>query len=147
MVTAFDVPGQKLVEYIAEEFKKNELFSPPHWALFVKTGPQAQRPPDNPKWWYYRVASILRKVYIKGPIGTERLRVYYGGRKRGRSRPERTVKCGGKNIRTILQQLEEAKYVKKLGKKGRVVTKEGRSFVDKMATQLYRELYAKGEEK
>src|SRR3712207_7161429 len=33
-------------------------------------------------WWYTRSASLLRKVYIHGPIGISDLKSMYGGRKR-----------------------------------------------------------------
>ncbi|WP_181933468.1 40S ribosomal protein S19, partial [Pyrobaculum aerophilum] len=54
-------------------------------------------------------------------------------------RPERTRKAGGAIIRKILQQLEQAGYVAKT-KQGRVLTPEGRSLVDRIATKIAKEL-------
>ncbi len=154
MPTAYDVPGQILVERLARKLfeEYNNHVKPPKWAFFVKTGPHKERPPDDPAdkayngspgWWYYRAASILRQVYLNGPIGVSRLRTRYGGiRKRGYE-PGRFQKGYAKIIRTILQQLEEAGLVKKVedGKrKGRVVTEKGRSLIDKVATEIYKEL-------
>ena len=59
-------------------------------------------------WWYIRAASIMRKLYIYGPVGVGSLRTAYGYRAKigDKTRPERTRKAGGAIIRKILQQLE-----------------------------------------
>jgi hypothetical protein len=36
----------------------------------------------NPDWWFVRAASMLRKLYLRGPIGVSRMRKFYGGRHR-----------------------------------------------------------------
>jgi small subunit ribosomal protein S19e len=98
----------------------------------VKTGVHKEMPPENPDWWFVRCASILRRVYIDGPVGVSRLRTFYGGKQR---RPVATgafAKGSGSIVREALQQLEKAGYVKKM-KTGRQITKEGQSFLDDMA--------------
>ncbi len=139
MVTVYDVPADKLIEKVAKEFKKYKELTPPPWAKFVKTGVHKERPPDNPDWWYIRAASILRRIYIDGPVGVSRLRTYYGGRKKFGSAPEHFRKASGAIIRRILQQLESLGLVEKT-KKGRAITPKGRSFLDKMATQVAKEV-------
>ncbi len=134
MATAYDVPGELLVEAMAEELKK--LIKMPKWAKFVKTGPHKERLPEREDWWYVRAAAVLRRIYLDGPVGLERLRTCFGGRKNRGVKPEHHYDAGGKIIRTILQQLEEAGLVEKVDKKGRVVTPKGRSFVDKIATKI-----------
>jgi len=100
----------------------------PEWARFVKTGVNRERPPEQEDWWYIRAASILRKIQIKQPIGVNRLRKIYGGRKNRGHKPEHKYKGSGSIIREILQQLEEAGFVKK-DKKGRVLTPKGKEFL------------------
>jgi len=137
--TVYDVPPDALIARVAEYIKKNRTeVTPPAWAKFVKTGAQAERPPQNPDWWFIRAASVLRKVYIMGPIGISRLRKEYGGRRRRGSRPDHFVRGGGAIIRKVLQQLEGAKLVKTLEKKGRVVTDEGRGLMDALAGKVKR---------
>ena len=142
MVTVYDVPPDKLIEALAKYIKEHiPEVKPPEWALFVKTGgPCKIKPPDNPDWWYYRAASILRKLYLHGPVGVERLRTAYGDRVRDKVRPERFWKGGGSIIRKILQQLEQAGLVEKVPKKGRRLTPKGRSLLDKIATRIFKEL-------
>ena len=79
---------------------------------------------------------MLRSVYLKGPLGTNKLRVKYGNRKNVGTAGERVFRASGKIIRLILQQLEKIEFVKqveKKGHKGRMVTGKGKSFLDKLA--------------
>ena len=140
MTTAYDVPADVLIEKLSGYLKENirEIQSP-EWAGYVKTGSHAERVPQNPDWWYVRSASILRKLYMNGPIGVSRLRKDFGGRKRRGVRPAHFAKAGGNIIRTILQQLDQAGLTQKDGIKGRVVTGKGRSLLDAMSTQIKRD--------
>lgn len=136
MVSVKSVDTQKLLEKLAEKLKKMEEIKIPEWAKFVKTGPHAERPPDNPDWWYVRTAAILRKIYLMGPIGTNKLRSWFGGKQRRGVKPEKHKKAGGKIIRTCLQQLEKAGLIKQIKGKGRIVTPQGQSFLEKTATEV-----------
>ncbi len=140
MATVYDVPGDLLVERAAKALKEVEAIKPPEWALYVKTGRHKERIPEQDDWWYYRAASLLRKVYVDGPVGIERLRTWYGGRKNRGHAPEHFYKAGGSIIRKALQQLEQAGFVQKVLGEGRVVTPQGRSFLDRIATELKKEL-------
>ncbi len=136
MATVLDVPADVLIQKTAEELKKIEQIQMPEWALFVKTGAHKERVPQQKDWWYIRAASILRRLYIDGPVGVARLRTYYGGRKNRGVKPEHHVDAGGKIIRTILQQLESAGLVEKADSKGRRLTPKGQAFLDKIATEI-----------
>lgn len=137
MITPHDVPASKLIEKLANYLKENvDEISPPSWASIVKTGAHVQRPPQNPDWWYIRCASLLRKIYVHGPIGVERLRAEYGGRKDYGVRPEHAVKAGGAIIRKALQQLEAAGLVETFKTRGRRVTKKGRKLLEEMAEDV-----------
>jgi len=131
-----------MIERLKEELKKYKELEPPRWSYFVKTGVHAERPPMQPDWWYIRAASILRKIYLQGPIGVSRLRTMYGGRQRRGQEPERFRKGSGKIIRTILQQLEQAGLVEKADKKGRKPSKAGVELLERLAD----EILSKGDE-
>ncbi len=133
-----DVPSQKLILRVSEELKKNDNIKPPKWSKFVKTGVSVERPPSQEDWWFIRSAAILRKIYLNGPIGTQRLRTAFGGRRRRGHKPAHHRKAGGKIIRLILQQLEKADYIKKTEKprKGRIITPKGQRLLSKMASGL-----------
>ena len=135
MVTAREVEPQKLVERLKEELKKMEEIKPPEWARFVKSGVHKQRPPEQPDFWYIRAASVLRRIYIDGPVGVERLRSYYGGaRKRGYF-PKHFRKGSGAIIRKILQQLEKAGLVEKTAK-GRKISPKGQKLLNGIAAEV-----------
>ena len=106
MPTVYDVPAEDLIQAIAVELKKYNKITPPVWASYVKTGSFKQHAPQDPNWWFVRCASLLRKVYLSGPIGTSHLRKAYGGLRRGRMSPEKSTKASGAVIRKALQQLE-----------------------------------------
>jgi len=150
MVSLYGVDQSELVEKAAEELKKIDEIKPPEWAIFVKTGTHKERPPRNKEWWYTRAASILRIIYRLGPIGVSKLRTKYGGKKNRGVKPERFYKSSGNILRKILQQLEKAGFVKQGEKrkyKGRLITPKGKSFLDKIATQLAKGSRVKKEER
>lgn len=136
MTTAREADPQKMVDVTKEELKSVSAVTPPAWATFVKTGVSRDRPPQQQDWWYSRAASVLRRIYIDGPVGTERLRNVYGGRKNRGHKPEKFRPGGGSSVRKILQQLESAGLVKKEGNKGRVVTSAGQKFLDGVAKKI-----------
>ena len=103
MTTVYDVPADALIQRISDYIKGNITeVQPPEWSFYVKTGSHVERAPQNPDWWYVRTASMLRKLYIHGPLGVEKLRKAYGGRKRMGVRPAHFRKAGGNHIRKIL---------------------------------------------
>jgi small subunit ribosomal protein S19e len=141
MTTAYDVPANVLINKLSGYMKENiREIQPADWAGFVKTGSHVERVPQNPDWWYVRSASVLRKIYMNGPVGVSRLRKEYGGRKRRGVRPAHFAKAGGNILRSILQQLEQAGLAQKDGTKGRIVSGKGRSLLDAMSTQIKRDM-------
>jgi small subunit ribosomal protein S19e len=143
MVTAKDVPADLLIKRLAEKLKREfgEIINPPPWSLYVKTGVSKEKPPQDTDWWYVRAASILRKLYLaEEPIGIERFRTIYGGLKRRGSAPPHFRKASGSIIRKILQQLERAGLVRKVSKRGRILSSRGRSYVDKVVYEIFQEL-------
>jgi len=135
MVTIYDVPANDLISGVKEELKSSEAMKTPDWALFVKSGASREKPPQQADFWQIRAAALLRKIAIKGPIGVSRLTNEYGGKKNRGSKPEHPMKASGKIIRTLLQQLETAGYVKK-NKKGRALTPAGQKFLDSVAYKV-----------
>jgi len=148
MVSAVQVPADRLIAELARYLKeKVPQVKPPEWAFYAKTGAHKERVPSDPDWWYYRCASILRKLYVRGePVGIESLRVAYGGRKNYGVAPEHFVKGSGSIIRKALQQLEKAGLVVKVPRKGRTLSPKGRSLLDKLANKIMRELAKENKE-
>ncbi len=141
LTTPHDVPASEFIDRLSKYLRENvDEVQPLAWATFAKTGTHAEKQPQNPNWWYTRSASILRKVYVHGPIGLEQLRADYGGRKNRGSKPNRVTKAGGSDIRKILQQLETAGLVQTTRPQGRVMTPKGRKLMQEVASDLSKEL-------
>ncbi len=140
MTTAYDVPPDRLIKALAEKLKKNPAVKPPEWAPFVKTGPHKEMAPEDPDWWYTRAAAVLRKIYVMGPIGIERLAAEYGGKRDRGSKRYHAVKGSRSIARKCVQQLEAAGLIEKCKNRGRVVSAHGRKLVDYTAFEVMKDL-------
>ena len=136
MVNAHDVPSGKLINALAEQVKELPGMEAPDWARFVKTGSHAERPPQQSDWWFTRAASLLRKLYLHGPVGLGDFRRSYGGSKAVGYNPKHHRDAGGSSIRKILKQLEQAELVAKTPK-GRVLTPKGTAMLDKLSKEIF----------
>ncbi len=135
-----EVPPNMLIKQLSEKLRKLEELRPPEWSHYTKTGAHKERPPEQGDWWYVRAASVLRRIYLDGPVGISRLRTYYGSRKRRGVAPEHFRKAGGKVLRVTLQQLEQAELVKKTKRGGREVTSKGVKMLMSSADRVKAEL-------
>lgn len=140
MTTVFDVPPSALISRLAERLKQMPETAPPEWAAFVKTGPHREKPPERGDWWHLRMAAILRKVYIYGPVGASRLTAHFGGTRDRRNAPNISVKGSGSISRKGLQQLERAGLITSAKGKGRMITPKGRKLLDSIAHEVALEL-------
>ena len=147
MTTVHDAPVDQLIAAVASDLKDNIKTEKPAWAEHVKTGTSRERQPEDTNWWWIRSASVLRRVYLNGPIGVQRLRSAYGSKKRRGVEPGEFRRASGKILRTILQQLDKAEFTKKsltsrgLADKsqviaGREITPKGMAYLDKIASSL-----------
>lgn len=133
-MSVYDTDPNELIKKAAEKLKPE--ITMPEWAKFAKTSPARDRTPLSQDWWWMRAASILRKIYVQGPVGVNKLSVKYGGKKNMGHKPNRFYRGSRKIIRTLMQQLEEKGYIIKAQKdahKGRIVTNKGKSLLDKAA--------------
>ena len=141
MAKVYDVPADIFVNRLAE-ILKNENITVPQWASFVKTGTHAEKPPQNSDWWYVRCASILRKIYLHGPISVNELRSMYGGGRPVGYGAAHHKDASGAIIRNAIHSLEKLSLITKLEKKGRILTKQGAQKLDRLATEILKEKIA-----
>ena len=138
-MSIFLVEPEKLIQAVAEKLKEYSEIKPPEGSKYWKTAFFKELAPnDSENFWYIRTASILRKVKKLGPIGVNHLRKLYGGRNRKGSGLNHSAKGAGKIIRVALQQLENANLITKSKKKGRIISPEGTSFLERMAYSILR---------
>ena len=139
MTTYYDVPADLLITGLTEKMNSYEKIIAPEWASQVKTGTHRERPPVQDDWWHTRAASILRKVAIKGPIGTNRISQEFGGVKNRGVKKNKAV-SGSRNIsRKILQQLADSGLIENSMNStgtvnhGRVVSSIGQALLDEVS--------------
>jgi small subunit ribosomal protein S19e len=146
MTTAYDVPANKLIERLATKLTSYDAIKQPDWAKFAKTGTHREKGPSRTDWWTLRVAAVLRKVYMNGPIGVERLAAEYGGRRDHGSAPYHAVRGSRALARAVIRQLEASKLVKTERGRGRSVSNTGQSLVDNTSHEVLKELAASNPE-
>lgn len=142
MTTVYDAPPGPFLQRLADHLKVEGKVPPPEWAPFVRTGVHTEKSPVNPEWWHLRAASVLRKVYLLGPVGTSRLAAEFGGRRDRGSAPYHPRKGSRAIVRHALQSLEAAGYLRPQEKSGRTMTPEGRRVLDRLAHEVVVKLAA-----
>jgi len=139
MAKVYDVPADMLIKKLSAILKSEDI-NPPTWVSFVKTGVHADKPPQQIDWWHTRCASILRKIYLNGPVSITDLRSMFGGGKaRGYGVASHRY-AGGAIIRNAVHGLEKLGYVEMVEKKGRIITKQGMKKLDNLSTEILKEL-------
>lgn len=140
MTHPVDVPPSALLPKLAAELRSREAVRPPEWAPFVKTGVHKQQAPTQPDWWYLRSASVLRKIYLDGSTGIQRLSAEYGGKRDRGSAPSHARTGSRAVLREIVHQLEKSGLVQPLKNRGRRVSPEGQRLLDRVARGVLEEL-------
>lgn len=141
MAKVRDVPADRLIARLAGELRSEDIPAP-GWVPFVKTGAHATRPPHDRGWWHTRCASVMRRIYLRGPVGISDLRRYYGGGRPSGYGAAHHRDAGGAIIRGAVQGLERLGYVEKAERGGRVITSAGMRRLDGLATGILKEMAA-----
>ena len=93
---------------------------------------------------FYKAAAIARILYItkSKSIGVGSLKSFFGKKMRRGVEPPKFMKAAGKLIREVVKQLKSNGYVENYGTKannvtfGLVLTKQGRTELDKIASKV-----------
>lgn len=133
MANVFEADAQKLVDRAALKLKESGI-PRPGYVIYTKTGPGKERVPQSEDFWYFRCASVLRQVYLNGPIGISRLRTKYGAKRGHWVRRHHHYRAGGSVIKDAFDALEKKGYIKST-KQGRVITPSGKSFLDRLSNE------------
>ena len=140
MTTVYDVPADKLIFKLVEILKNDQNITPPDWSKVVKTGIHREKPPVDSDWWYVRTAAVLRKVYMKSPIGVKQISQMFGGSVDRGSKPSKSWSGSRAIIRHTMHQLESAGFIKTVEGKGRQILPAGQKLVDNAAHEVRKEI-------
>jgi small subunit ribosomal protein S19e len=139
MVNVKEVPADLLVDELALQFGEMKNLEEPEWTLYTKSGVHREKGWTQEDWYYRRLASTLRKVYVNSGIGIQRLSEQYGGKKDGGSKPYHPAAGSRSIVRHMFNRLEELGLIKK-SEKGRVVTPSGQAMLDKASRKVMEKL-------
>jgi len=131
--TVRDVPADKFIDAYSRFLKRSGRVTVPKWAELVKTGFAKELAPTNPDWFYIRVASVARKLYLSAGIGVEEFRRIYGAKKNRGSKPGHRTLGSGAVVRAALKQLEKLAVIEKDPKGGRRITVTGQRDLDRIS--------------
>merc|ERR1711973_961213 len=84
----------------------------------------------------FRMASLVRHIYIRSPIGVKTVKRIYGGRKNNGVAPSHFCASSGSVARKVMQALEAIKLVEKDANGGRRLTSQGFRDLDQIAPQI-----------
>ena len=146
-VTVLDVPSNAFINELASFFKEKNVIKLPKWSYLVKSSHANEVVPLDPDYMFYKAAAIARILYItkSKAIGVGSLKSFFGKKMRRGVEPPKFMKAAGKIIREIVKQLKANGYVENYGTKqnavtyGMVLTKQGRTELDKIASKVVKE--------
>jgi small subunit ribosomal protein S19e len=139
MVNVREVPADLLIGKLTEDFSKMKKIEVPVWTEFLKSGVHREKSWMQEDWYYRRLASTLRKVYLRGNIGIQRLSEEYGGRKDNGSKPYHPAAGSRSIVRHILNQLQTLGLVEKK-ETGRSVSPKGMAMLQKASHTVMEKL-------
>lgn len=136
-VTLRDIPASTFISTYATYLKNTGQVRLPSWINITKSGSHTMFSPVNTDWIFFRLASVVRKIYINGGQGVGTLRKIYGGKKKRGSKPSKKKTSGGKLIRIVLKELERLKIIEKNSTGKRYISKKARKDIDIRSKKIF----------
>merc|ERR1712213_196290 len=131
-----DVDQQVFTKALAAFLKKSGKVKLPEWVDIVKTNVAKELAPYDEDWYYTRLASMARHIYVRSPVGVSTVCKIYGVRRNNGSSPSHWRRGSGTIARKALQNLEQLKLVEKDPNGGRRMSSQGRRDLDRIAAQI-----------
>merc|ERR1712029_610368 len=135
-VSVKDVDQQVFTKALAAFLKKSGKVKLPEWVDIVKTNVAKELAPYDEDWYYVRLASMARHIYVRSPVGGTTACKIYGVRRNNGSSPSHWRAGSGSIARKALQNLEALKLVEKDPNGGRKMSSQGRRDLDRIAAQV-----------
>lgn len=134
MVDVKKVPADIMVHELSKRLSEDKRIKEPDWTAFLKAGIHRENSWEQEDWYFVRLASTLRKLYINGAIGISRLSAQYGDATDRGSKRYHPEKGSRFIIRDMFHTLETLGLVKKTAT-GRVLSPEGQKLLDQVAKE------------
>ena len=111
--TVRDVNAHTFVKAYAAHLKRQGNLEVPKWVDIVKTSAARELAPVDADWFYTRVASMARHIYLRPGVGVGAFRTIHGSSKNRGFRPSHHAESSGSVARKALQALEKLKLLQK----------------------------------
>merc|ERR1711936_396977 len=135
-ISVKDVDQQQFTVALAAFLKKSGKVKLPEWVDLVETNVAKELAPYDEDWYYTRLASMARHIYVRSPVGVATMTKIYGVRRNNGSCPSHWRRGSGSIARKGIQALESLKLVEKDANGGRKLTSQGRRDLDRIAAQI-----------
>merc|ERR1712066_440025 len=86
-ISVKDVDQQQFTVAMGAFLKKSGKVKLPEWVDLVKTNVAKELAPYDEDWYYTRIASMARHIYIRSPVGVSTMTKIYGVRRNNGSCP------------------------------------------------------------
>ncbi len=139
MVDVKKIPADVMIKELSRQLSSDKRIKVPEWASFLKAGIHRENSWDQEDWYYIRLASTLRKLYLNGAIGISRLSAQYGDAVDRGSQRYHPGKGSRFIIRDIFHTLEKLGLVKTTPK-GRILSPDGQKLLDHVAKDAIKKL-------
>ncbi|KAK7821097.1 hypothetical protein U0070_020459 [Myodes glareolus] len=127
---------QEFSRALAASLKISRQLKVPEWVNTVKLAKHKELAPYDENWFYPRVASTARHLYLCGGAGVGSMTKIYGRRQRNSVRSSHFSRGSKSVARHILQALEGLKMVEKDQDGGRKLTPQGQRDLNRIAGQV-----------
>ncbi|AEA39033.1 40S ribosomal protein S19 (nucleomorph) [Cryptomonas paramecium] len=121
--TVTDIPADFFIAFYANFLKKGGQVDVPSWIDIVKTKNSRKNSPYSSDWFFYKLASLARKFYIKKEKKFCSSKIAHNK--------------NGKVLRFALQELEKLKIIEKNEKDNRIITQKAQRDMDNKAKKIY----------
>jgi small subunit ribosomal protein S19e len=136
-MTLRDIPASIFISTYANFLKNSGQLQLPSWIEIIKSGSHKIYSPLSNDWIYFRLASLVRRLYINGGQGVGKLRKIFGGKKRRGSKPSTKKNSGGKVVRLAYHELERLKIIEKDLSGKRYISKKARKDIDIRSKKIF----------
>merc|ERR1711974_398093 len=109
-----DVDQQKFTAAMASFLKKSGKVKLPEWVDIVKTNVAKEMCPFDEDWYYTRLASLARHIYIRSPVGVSTVCKIYGVRRNNGSAPSHWQLVQVPSPGRLFKPLNNSKWSKKI---------------------------------
>ncbi|KAI5148369.1 small subunit ribosomal protein S19e [Enteropsectra breve] len=135
MDSVFRVQPKPLINAIVDTLKSNGNISLPENHDIIKTGHGKQYSPENPDWYYVRMAAIVRQAMRFGTVSRKGLAHRYGIRKNRGVRPTKFARASDFVNHSAIEELKKIGWFN-FDNEENILTKEAKDILGEIVDKI-----------